>query len=112
MALESGFIRVADTSELKAGKTKKVTVEGIDVLIVNVEGKFYAIGSICPHYGGDLSEGTMQGKILTCPVHGARFDVTDGNVVSPPIEALGRPDIENLTAYPSRIEYQSILIKI
>jgi len=112
IALESGFIRVADTSELKAGKTKKVTVEGIDVLIVNVEGKFYAIDSICTHYGGDLSEGIMQGKILTCPVHGARFDVTDGKVVSSPIEALGRSDIENLTAYPLRIEDQSILIKI
>ncbi len=72
----------------------------------------YAIDSIFPHYGGDLSEGILQGKILTCPVHGAKFDVTDGKVVSPPIEALGRPDIENLTAYPSRIENQSILIKI
>lgn len=112
MALKSDFIRVADTSELKAGKTKKVTIDGIAVLLVNVEGKFYAIDSICPHYGGDLSEGILQGKILTCPVHGAKFDVTDGKVVSPPIEALGRPDIENLTAYPSRIENQSILIKI
>lgn len=110
--MKSDFIRVADTSELKAGKTKKVTIDGIAVLLVNVEGKFYAIDSICPHYGGDLSEGILQGKILTCPVHGAKFDVTDGKVVSPPIEALGRPDIENLTAYPSRIENQSILIKI
>ena len=112
MYVESGFIRVADTSEIEAGKTKKVTVDGMGVLIVNVEGKFYAIDSLCTHYGGDLSEGILQGKILTCPVHGARFDVTDGRVVSPPTETLGRSEIENLTAYPLRIENQSIFIKL
>lgn len=108
----AGFIHVADTSQLEAGKTKKVTVDGIDVLIVNVEGNFYAIDSLCTHYGGDLSEGILQGNVLTCPVHGARFNVTDGKVVSPPTEALGRPDIENLTVYALKIEHQSIFIKI
>lgn len=110
--MDSDFIRVADTSEIEAGKTKKVAIGDLAVLIVNIEGKFYAVDNLCTHYGGDLSEGTLQDKILTCPVHGARFDVTDGSVVSPPAEALDRPDIENLTVYPLRVENQGIFIKI
>jgi nitrite reductase/ring-hydroxylating ferredoxin subunit len=54
----------------------------------------------------------LEGKILTCPIHGAKFDVTDGKVVSPPIEPLDRPEIENLPTYPLRIENQDIFIKI
>ncbi len=109
--MESGFIRVANTSEIESGKTKKVTAGDIAVLLVNVDGNFYAVDSLCTHYGGDLSEGKLEGNMLTCPVHGARFDVRDGKVVSPPTEPLDRPDIENLTTYPLRIENKEIFIK-
>jgi len=110
--LESGFVRVAYTSEIEVGKTKKVTADDIQILIVNVDGKFYAVDSLCTHYGGDLSEGKLEGKILTCPIHGAKFDVVDGKVVSPPTEPLDRPEIENLPTYPLRVENQEIFIKI
>ncbi len=110
--MESGFIRVADISEIETGKTKKVRVGDIEVLLVNVEGNFYAIDTLCTHYGGDLSEGKLEGNILTCPVHGAKFDVRDGKVFSPPSEPLDRPDIENLTSYPLRIENRDIFIKV
>lgn len=110
--MESGFIRVADISEIETGKTKKVRVGDIEVLLVNVEGNFYAIDTLCTHYGGDLSEGKLEGNILTCPVHGAKFDVRDGKVFSPPSEQLDRPDIENLTSYPLRIENRDIFIKV
>jgi 3-phenylpropionate/trans-cinnamate dioxygenase ferredoxin subunit len=110
--VESGFIRVADISEIETGKTKKVRVGDIEVLLVNVEGNFYAIDTLCTHYGGDLSEGKLEGNILTCPVHGAKFDVRDGKVFSPPSEPLDRPDIENLTSYPLRIENRDIFIKV
>jgi nitrite reductase/ring-hydroxylating ferredoxin subunit len=54
----------------------------------------------------------LQGKILTCPVHGSKFDVTDGKVVSPPTEPLDRPVIENLITYPLKVEDGEIYIKI
>ena len=110
--MESGFIRVANTSEVEAGKTKKAHMGEIEVLIVNVSGNFYAVDALCTHYGGDLSEGKLESTILTCPVHGARFDVQDGKVVSPPTEPLDRPEIENPPAYPLKIENQEILVKI
>jgi nitrite reductase/ring-hydroxylating ferredoxin subunit len=109
--LESGYIRAALTSEIAVGKIKKVTADDIQILIVNVDGKFYAVDSLCTHYGGDLSEGKLEGKILTCPIHGAKFHV-DGKVVSPPTEPLDRPEIENLPTYPLIVKNQEIFIKI
>jgi 3-phenylpropionate/trans-cinnamate dioxygenase ferredoxin subunit len=110
--LDSEFVYAAKASEIAAGKTKKLPLGDFGVLIANIEGKFYAVDALCTHYGGDLSAGTLQGKILTCPVHGSKFDVTDGKVVSPPIEPLDRPVIENLITYPLKVEDGEIYIKI
>jgi 3-phenylpropionate/trans-cinnamate dioxygenase ferredoxin component len=110
-SLDSGFFYALKTSDFK-DKINKVTVEGLDILIVNFEGNFYAIDALCTHYGGDLSEGKLEGNILTCPIHGAKFDVTNGKVISPPTEPLDRLIIENLTSYPLRIEGQNIYVKI
>ena len=111
--MESAFIRVASTAEIEAGKTKKVTAGDypMPILITNVGGRFYAVDGLCSHYGGDLSEGKLEGTILTCPNHGAKFDVTDGRVISPPAEPLDRPEIENLTIYPLKIENNEIFIR-
>lgn len=106
------YVRAFDVSEIPAGKMKKIQVEGIDVLIANVNGKFYAVSSECTHFGGDLSEGVLKGNIIVCPNHKARFDITTGNVVSPPKEALSRPNIENLSTYLVKIINQKIMIKI
>lgn len=110
--MKSGFIRVADSSEIAVGKTKKFTVGDMEVLIANIDGAFYAVDSLCTHHGGDLSEGKLEGNILTCPIHGAKFDVTNGRVISGPSEPLDRPEIENLTTIPLKIEKQEIFIKI
>ena len=107
-----GYVRACDVSDIPAGKMKKIQVDGIDVLIANVNGKFYAVRSECTHFGGDLSEGVLNGNVVVCPNHKARFDVTTGNVVSPPKEALSRPEIENLSIYLVKIENENIMIKI
>jgi nitrite reductase/ring-hydroxylating ferredoxin subunit len=110
--VESRFVRVAGISDIDIGKMQKVTVGDTAVLIANVNGNFFAVDSVCTHFGGDLSEGILESNIITCPVHKARFDVISGKVVSPPIEALDRPDIENLSTYFVKIENQEILIRI
>jgi 3-phenylpropionate/trans-cinnamate dioxygenase ferredoxin subunit len=108
----SGFVYAAKASEISAGKTKKLPLGDFGVLIANVDGSFYAVDALCTHYGGDLSAGTLQGKILTCPVHGAKFDVRDGKVVSPPNQPLDRPIIENLITYPLKVENGEVYVKI
>ncbi len=110
--MDSGYVYAAKAIEVAARKTRKVPIGDFGVLIANVGGEFYAVDALCTHYGGDLSAGTLQGKILTCPVHGAKFDVTDGRVVSPPTEPIDRPEIENLITYPLRVENGEIYIKI
>ena len=106
------YIPACLISDIPIGKMKKVQVDGIDVLIANVNGKFYAVSSECTHFGGDLSEGVLEGNVVVCPNHKARFDVTTGKVVSPPKEALSRPNIEDLSMYLVKVENQNIMVDI
>ena len=72
------------TAELLPGQKKYVEVDGQGVVVFNIGGEFYATQSACTHAGGPLDQGTLDGKILTCPMHRSRFDVTTGQVVGPP----------------------------
>ncbi len=110
--VESEYVRVSGTSEIAKGKMKKVTLEDKAILIANVNGRYYAIGNECTHYGGDLSQGTLEGTIVTCPNHNSKFDVASGKVVSPPTEALGHPDIEDEPQYSVKVENGSIMVKV
>jgi 3-phenylpropionate/trans-cinnamate dioxygenase ferredoxin component len=110
--LEPGFIFAVKASEVEDGKTIKLPIGDLGVLIVNFEGEFYAVDALCTHYGGDLSPGKLEGNILTCPVHGAKFDITNGTVVSAPTEPLDRPEIENLITYPVKVINGEVYIKI
>jgi nitrite reductase/ring-hydroxylating ferredoxin subunit len=56
-----GYTRVASTDEVPPGVTRKVVVEGKDVLLANVDGAYYAIGNVCTHEEGPLDEGIMHG---------------------------------------------------
>ncbi len=110
--VESGYVEVGGVSEVALGKMKKFNAGGIEVLVVNVDGSYYALFALCTHYGGDLSEGSLNGKIVTCPNHGAKFDVTTGKVVSGPTEPLGRDEIEDEPLFPVKVENQKIFVKL
>jgi 3-phenylpropionate/trans-cinnamate dioxygenase ferredoxin subunit len=89
------------------------------ILLARVNGQFYATELLCPHLKADLSEGTLNGTILTCPMHNSQFDVRDGRVVRwtdltgtvlnfakkshPP-----RP----LLCYPVRVEGETVLVQV
>ena len=78
------FHTVAEVSELAPGSGKAVDVGGQQIALFNVDGTFYAIGNACTHRGGSLSDGGLEGSKVTCPLHGAEFDVTTGNHLTPP----------------------------
>jgi len=63
-------------------------------------------------FWGDLSEGVLEGNVVTCPNHKAKFDVTSGKVVSHPAEEISHPDIEGLPAYLVKIDNQDIMVKV
>jgi nitrite reductase/ring-hydroxylating ferredoxin subunit len=76
-------IKVAELTDLKPGEGKTVTAGDRELALFNVDGKFHCIDNVCPHRGGPLGEGVLEGTVAVCPWHGWRFDVCTG--VSPAI---------------------------
>jgi nitrite reductase (NADH) small subunit len=76
------FVKMATLDELPPGGAKEVEHEGRIYAIFNVEGKLYAIDGICPHQGGPLAEGAVEGTSVTCPWHGWAFDLRTGTMPS------------------------------
>ena len=74
------FVRVAAVKEIAPGQVRETQIEGKTIAVANVEGRFYAISNTCLHRGGPLGQGTLSGKVITCPWHGWSFDVTDGKL--------------------------------
>ncbi len=73
-----GFVKMATLDELPPGASKEVEHDGRIFALFNVGGTISAIDGICPHQGGPLAEGTLDGTIVTCPWHGWQFDVRSG----------------------------------
>jgi 3-phenylpropionate/trans-cinnamate dioxygenase ferredoxin subunit len=113
------FVTVAKTSELKDGTMQQVNVQGHDLLIAQVGGKYYATDNRCLHMGGNLSQGKLEGTVVTCPRHGSQFDLQNGivvrwlkgsGVVSSVTKAL-KGD-KGLTTYKVKTEGGSIMVEI
>ena len=99
------FVKVAKESELPdtegtleevQGMGTLVEVEGNRLALFNMEGEVFAIDDACPHDGGPLSEGPVQGDQVVCPWCGSRFSFMSG-------QAGGLPAIENVTSYKVRV---------
>ena len=86
---------VAGADELKDGEMKQVDAGGTNILLARVNGKYHAVGAICPHYGGPLAEGALCGERVICPWHHASFDVKTGDLLEPPaFDALPRYEVK------------------
>ena len=75
------WVNALATEDLEKGQMKKLDIAGHSILIARAGDKFYAASNICPHMGGNLSQGSLNGTIVTCPRHGSQFDLKDGHVV-------------------------------
>jgi nitrite reductase/ring-hydroxylating ferredoxin subunit len=79
------FINSSHIKDVPSGKMKHVEVQEKEILLANSDGKVYALCDRCSHMNAPLSMGTLNGKVVTCPLHGARFDVTTGKKVGEPM---------------------------
>jgi nitrite reductase/ring-hydroxylating ferredoxin subunit len=77
----SDMVKVAKVGELDDGAMKSVSTIRGEILLARVGDKYYATSSRCPHMKGNLVAGTLEGTIVTCPLHGSQFDLRDGKVV-------------------------------
>ena len=96
------FVKVATVSEIPEGTVKHIVVHDKPMALARVEGQFYAVNAICPHRGGPLAEGTLNGCIITCPWHGWTFDVRSG--------LPDHPGGHSISAYEVRVEGDDVLI--
>ncbi len=96
------LVRACSESDLPLGGLKYVRAGGKDFVIANVDGDFYAMDNWCTHEQGNLSQGESQKNVLTCPDHGAQFDITTGRV-------LGGPDGESPNSISPEKTYKVIV---
>lgn len=77
-------VSVGHASAFEDRKPNKFTIDGTDVLVASVDGKFFAVDDICTHSEVSLSEGTIEGCAVECWLHGATFDLQTGEPAGPP----------------------------
>jgi 3-phenylpropionate/trans-cinnamate dioxygenase ferredoxin subunit len=106
------FIKAAKTTELPQGQKKKVSLEGREILLANIENTYYAMDNTCSHMGGSLAEGTLVGSHIVCPRHGSVFDVKSGKAVKGGKLLFITVKIHDLRSYPVKTEGTDILIGI
>ncbi|HMA55071.1 MAG TPA: FAD-dependent oxidoreductase [Acidobacteriota bacterium] len=94
---------VAD-DQLKEGKPLGARAGTRPVVLARVEGRICAMGGKCSHYGGPLEKGRLQGPIITCPWHTARFDVRSGQVQAPPA-------LDDLARYETKVEGGDVYVR-
>ena len=99
------LIKIAAVRDVPPGQAAAFTVEGQRIALFNVEGTYYAVGDTCTHRGGPLSKGAVQGTQVTCPWHGADFDLKTG-------AALGPPAQKGVLSYKIVVESDDIKIEL
>jgi nitrite reductase (NADH) small subunit len=99
------FVKVAKIGDIAPGEAKGVDIGTKRIALFNIDGTYHAIDDTCTHRGGPLSEGMVVGTEVTCPWHGAIFDVTTGSV-------LGLPAPRGVRSYAVRIEGEDIELEL
>jgi nitrite reductase/ring-hydroxylating ferredoxin subunit len=83
--VQAEFVEVANVNEIPAGKIKHVEVNGKEIVIANMNGKFCALDDRCAHMNAALSMGNLTGDVVICPFHGAKFNVASGKKIAEPV---------------------------
>jgi len=113
------MVAVGKKGELADGAMKHAPTEMGEVLVARVGDNYYVADNRCPHMGGRLSDGRLEGTVVTCPLHGSQFDLKDGKVVrwlkgsgfmSRVGKALKSP--RPLITYQAKVEDDQIMIEV
>jgi 3-phenylpropionate/trans-cinnamate dioxygenase ferredoxin subunit len=115
----SDFIEIARTGDLANGMMKKVSIGGRELLLARTADNFYCAENRCPHLNGDLSRGTLVGRVVTCPDHFSQFDLASGVVLrwtnlAGTVARLDRQahPPRPLTVYEVEVEGDRVLVRL
>jgi 3-phenylpropionate/trans-cinnamate dioxygenase ferredoxin component len=101
----SEFYRVSKIADVPDPGRAVFEVEDRFVVLIHLDGVFYALDDACTHDGGPLGEGILEGFQIICPRHGARFDVRTG-------QALTMPAVHATAAHEVRVEGNDVFVKL
>lgn len=104
-AQQNGWVRVAKRSDLAAGEVLGVAAAGKEIALYEADGQVFATANICTHAYARLSDGWLDGTVIECPLHAARFDIRTGKVLDPPA-------VHDLKTYPVRLLGEDIEVRI
>jgi nitrite reductase/ring-hydroxylating ferredoxin subunit len=104
-------VKVCSKSDVNPGHLKLVKAGGKDLVVANVAGNFFVMDNWCTHEQGDLSQGELNGKVLTCPEHGAQFDITTGKVIGGP-DGEAADTISPERAYKVTVQGNDVMVEI
>jgi 3-phenylpropionate/trans-cinnamate dioxygenase ferredoxin component len=104
------FVKAAQTSDFASGSMKKVNCRGHEILLINIADLFYALSDLCTHRGGHLSDGVFKDGVVTCPKHGAQFDIKTGEAVGKAKILFIKTKVKAVRSYPVKIIGDDILI--
>ena len=99
------FQEVATVDEIEPGGRKSIYIDDLPVLLVRIDDKFYAFDDVCTHDGQPMTEGPICGTEITCPRHGARFDITTG-------AAKCMPATEPIQTYEVEIREGGVFVRL
>jgi nitrite reductase/ring-hydroxylating ferredoxin subunit len=85
MSQNQDYVEAAKVSEISNGQMKHAEINGKEIVIANLDGKFYAFAERCGHMNARLSRGNINQNIVTCPFHAAKFDITSGKKIGEPV---------------------------
>ncbi|MBN2851931.1 MAG: Rieske 2Fe-2S domain-containing protein [Clostridia bacterium] len=106
------FVKVAETPEISAGMKKKVVIGSTEILLSNIDGEFYAVNDKCPHMGGSLSEGILEGHLISCPRHGSKFDVKTGKNMDGAKILFMKMKVHDIQSYETKVDGKDIFVDI
>ena len=106
------YEKAATADELKDGEKKKVVLKDKVLLLTRLNGTFYALDNKCPHMGGSLADGNLEGATLSCPRHGAKFDVRTGKNVGGAKLAFIKAKVGDAKMFPVKVEGKDILVEL
>lgn len=99
------FVRLGKVTDIPAGRPETFEIEDRHIAVYRLDDGYHAIEDICTHDGGPLAEGEIEGDVVICPRHGARFSIRTG-------AALSFPAVTPVERYPVRVEGDDLLVGI
>ena len=101
-----GKIIVGKTTDIPPGEMIKVSIDGRDILVANIDNNYCATDDSCTHSGSSLSEGKLNGCVITCGWHAAEFDCKTGKLVKFPVK------IRDLASYNVTVELDNVFVEM